>query len=51
MHIYVCVPGACGGLKRTLDPLELELWTAVSHHVGLGIEPRTSARTRSTLNL
>lgn len=26
----ICVPGACGGQKRVLDPLGLELWAAGS---------------------
>lgn len=29
-----CMPEACRGLKRAPDPLELELQTVVSHHVG-----------------
>lgn len=32
--MYVCMPDACGGQMRTLDPLGLELQTAVRHHVG-----------------
>lgn len=32
----MCVPGAGGGQKRVLDPLELELQVVGSHHVGVG---------------
>ena len=32
----VHVPDLRGGQKRTFDPLELELQTVVSHHVGAG---------------
>lgn len=38
-HVCVCytyMPDACRGLKRVLDPLELELWIVVSHPVGVG---------------
>lgn len=31
--MHVC-SGACGGQKRTLDPLELQLWADASHQVG-----------------
>ena len=31
----MCMPGAFGGQKRALDPLELELQMAVSHHPGV----------------
>ena len=34
--IHSCVPGACRGQKRALDPLELELGVAVRHYVGTG---------------
>lgn len=38
------MPGALKGEKKVTDPLELELWTVVSCHVGaeqvLRIEPR-----------
>lgn len=30
------VPGACGGLKRASDPVELGLLMVVSHHVRAG---------------
>lgn len=30
------VPGACGGQKRVAGPLELELYMAVSHYLGIG---------------
>ena len=35
MH-SVCVPVACRGQKRALDPSELELQVVVSCHVGAG---------------
>lgn len=46
--MYICA--SCGphdGQKRALDPLELELWMAVSHHMGAETlshvsSPRTS---------
>ena len=35
--IYICAQHACSvGQKRVLDPLELELQTVVSYHVGAG---------------
>lgn len=34
VHIHVC--SAIGGQKRVLDPLEVELQEAMSHHVGPG---------------
>lgn len=37
MHIHLCTkchPGALGGQKMALEPLELELWAAVSHRMG-----------------
>lgn len=36
--------GGCGGQKRVLDALGLELQMGVSHLVGAGAEPRSSAR-------
>lgn len=30
------VPGICGGWRRALDPLEMELQTVLSQHVGTG---------------
>lgn len=32
----VCMLSACGGQKRTSDPLEPELQMVVTHHVGAG---------------
>jgi hypothetical protein len=32
----MCMPGAHGGHKRALDPLELELQGVVSYHMGAG---------------
>ena len=42
--LYVCIC-LCEGV-----PLERELQTVVSHHVVLGIEPRSSGRAVSALN-
>lgn len=37
MYIWTtCILDAHEGQKRVLDVLELELWMAVSHHVGSG---------------
>lgn len=44
----MCVSGAHGGQTCASDRLELELWMVVSHHVVLGIEPR-SLKDRLTL--
>jgi hypothetical protein len=52
LHVCLCtvyMSGALGGGKRALDPLEVELWTVVRYHVGVGNITRSSART-STLN-
>ena len=35
-----CEPGACGGQERSLDPLERELQTVGSNHVGVGNQTR-----------
>ena len=32
----MCVPGAFGGQKKASDPLELELWMFINHHIGVG---------------
>jgi hypothetical protein len=40
----VCGACACRGQKRVSDPLELDLWIVVSHHVDAGTEPELSAR-------
>jgi hypothetical protein len=46
-----CIPGACGGQNRVSDALELELlWTAVSYHAVLGIEPGSSGIAVGALN-
>ena len=37
--------------KRTSDLLKLEIQTVVSHHVGAGTQPRSSARAASDPNL
>ena len=46
-HVYVPLSAdACGGQKRTSDPLELELQVAVSHLTWvLGTKLRSSRRT------
>lgn len=31
-----------------VDPLGIKLWMTVSHHMGLGIEPASSARTSAS---
>lgn len=39
LHVYMCVtcvPGIQGSKKRSLGPLELDLWMIVSHHVDVG---------------
>lgn len=43
-----CVPDACGGQKRVLDSLELELEMIVSHQWELGT-PGSSARAARAL--
>lgn len=30
-----CVPDSCGGQKMEPDPMEMELWMVVNHHVGV----------------
>jgi hypothetical protein len=44
------VPGANGGQKKILGPLELELQMIISYHEVLGIEPGSSGRASSALN-
>jgi hypothetical protein len=39
MHVSICsvyMPDDHGEQKKALDPLELELWVVVRHHVGAG---------------
>lgn len=36
VHALICVPGACGGLERPPDALELQLEAVTSRHVGAG---------------
>jgi hypothetical protein len=45
-----CVPSAHWDQKRSLDPLELELYVVVSHHVGARDQTLSSARAASALN-
>lgn len=50
---YVYAPhvwGTYGGQKRALNPLELELWVDMSHHMGSGTPTWSSARAAVTLN-
>ena len=49
MYYSMSMPGAQGGQKRVLDPLELELQMVGATMWVLGIEPRQSARA-SALN-
>lgn len=46
MHVWCCWTQRRG----LLDPLELKLQMAVSHHVGAGHQTQVSTRTSSTLN-
>lgn len=51
LHVYLCTtcpPGAL--IKRASDPLELELWMLVSHHVGAGLELGCPTKAASALN-
>lgn len=36
VYRVACMPGACGGQERAMDPLELELQVVVSHCVRAG---------------
>lgn len=48
--LYItCVPGACGGLRRASNVLELKLDSCGLYHVGVG-SPESSARIVSVLN-
>lgn len=52
-YIYVYAShgwGTYGGQKRSLNPLELELWVVISHHMGAGTRTRFSARATVALN-
>lgn len=35
LHVHLCMAGVRGG-QKDLDPLELELYIVVNHHVGPG---------------
>jgi hypothetical protein len=53
MHVYMCtvyMSGVHGGLKKVLDPLELELSTVVSCHVGAGNQTWVLCKSTRTLN-
>lgn len=41
----MCMPGVHGSQKRSPDPLELKLWIVMSHLLGAGIKPGSSAKT------
>lgn len=48
----MCMLGTCRGQKRPLDPLDLELWMLLSHHVETGNRTWSSAETaESSLQL
>lgn len=48
--LYItCVPGACGGLRRASNVLELKLDSCGLYHVGIG-SPESSASIVSVLN-
>jgi hypothetical protein len=32
----ICNPSVLGGQKRAVDPLDLELWVGLKHHVAAG---------------
>lgn len=44
--LCVCACSAYNGLEKRLDPLELELWAAVRHH----LDPESSASAASAHN-
>lgn len=51
VHMYVCAIFAClvpAEVKR--DGIETNYWMVMSHHVGQGNEPVSSARRTSALN-
>jgi hypothetical protein len=42
LHVYMCnkyMPDSLGDPKDVFNPLELELWVVVGHHVGAGNHP------------
>lgn len=45
-----CILGALEGKQRAWDPLELELWAVVSHHMRAGKQTRSSVRAMSPVN-
>lgn len=44
------MPDIYSGQRRALDPLKLELEVVISHHMVLGIKPKTSEKAASALN-
>jgi hypothetical protein len=46
ISVYHSMPGAHGGQKRPLDPLELEAQMVVSYHVGVGNQSHLSRTQR-----
>lgn len=44
LHVRMCTaggPGAHRSQKREMGPRHMKLWMVVSHHVGMGFEPRS----------
>lgn len=53
LPVYVCIAyecNTCGGQKRVLDALELELQTTVGYHVDTGNRLGSYGRTASAFN-
>jgi hypothetical protein len=48
--MYADLRFACRGQKRMLDPLELELWMVVSHHMGAGNETQALCKGQGLLS-
>lgn len=49
--VLTCMSCACGGQKRTADPLELQLQMLLSCCVGAMKKPNSSGRTASALTM
>ena len=45
-----CAPQSRRSLRRSEEPLELELWETVSHHAGAGNRARSSTRAARALS-
>lgn len=50
MYVYHMHTWYLWMLERTSDPLELNLWAVLSHHVGTRAKPVSSAKTANALN-